>query len=84
MKVLRQSTQTLLLLSLVFLITVILWVSIKNAWISVFAIGMCLGVYVLENMELNEELQSMETQIGELKAQIEIQTQKLIELKKNV
>lgn len=83
MKFPGQFNTNLLLLSSVLLIALLLWAIDRNTWISVFVLGTCLGLYVFENMELNEELQDMEMKILELNAQIEAQSLQNIELKKN-
>jgi hypothetical protein len=48
----------------------LLWMTVQNAYVSVFIIGACLGVYMLENWSLMEQIREKDGEIWELQKQV--------------
>jgi hypothetical protein len=47
-----------------------LWLISQVPWLGVFAMGVCIGMYMLENWRMKEEAQSLQENICELEKQI--------------
>jgi hypothetical protein len=48
-----------------------LWfITMQNVWVSVFATGTCLGLYLLENLKLQEESRDLRENVSELEKQV--------------
>ncbi len=46
------------------------WLIARNPWVGVFAVGFCLGLFMLENWRLLEEAQSLQDNRTDLEKQI--------------
>ncbi len=48
----------------------LLWMTVQNGYVSVFIIGACLGLYMLENWSLMERIRDKDSEIWELQKQV--------------
>ncbi len=54
--------------------TALLWLVTRNAWVGVFATGMCLGFQLLQNWLMSDEIRLMQGEIQALKARRSVET----------
>ncbi len=50
--------------------TALLWLVTRCVWVSVFILGACLGIYLLQNWMLSDEVRQLETRVAELQAEM--------------
>lgn len=51
-------------------LTALLWLILRSAYVGVFVVGFCLGLYLLENWQLQEALQEESMRVTELEKQV--------------
>ena len=48
----------------------LMWLILRSAYVGVFVVGFCLGLYLLENWQLKDAVQEMETTVVELEKDV--------------
>ena len=53
-------------------VTLVMWLVIQNVWVSVFALGVCLGLCILEKWMLAEEVYGLQSGARVLETQLAV------------